>query len=168
MMVDKNILEFWGQTFLNTARTQQQMEDMNKIIEQYTGVDNQFINSLFNAFSWQNPVQKNTECFLELYEKLSREYNDLIKAYLTMFNVVSEKKHLSVIKENEELKVKISELEKIIDKKINPSDEISYYPKKIVDNLTQAMSDQTHQFQELLKQLNQPIKKATITKKNKT
>src|SRR5512136_1144588 len=113
MLGDKNVLEFWGRAFLNAAQTQQQLEDMNKIIGQNTGVDNPFINSLFNASGWQNTLEKNTEGFIELIRKLSGVYNEFITTYLAMFNVVSEDKHLKLIKENEELKAKIAELENI-------------------------------------------------------
>ncbi|MEN6622967.1 MAG: hypothetical protein ABFD50_15650 [Smithella sp.] len=164
MMFDKNMLEFWGKAFLHTAHTQQIFEDINKMLGLNKGVENPFaLNTLFN---WQNIVVKNTEYIIDLYEKLSSAHNELMKDYLTMFNVVSEKKHSNVLKENEELKAKISELEKILDLKINKSTEINYYPKKIVDNLTQVVSDQTQQFQELLKQLNQPHKKTSNMKKN--
>lgn len=165
MIFDKNMMEFWGKAFLNTAQSQKLFEDMNKMFGLNKEADSPF-NTLNNSFNQQNTVKQNTEFLIDLYEKVSSTYNEFMKNYLTIFNVVSEKKHLNVLKENEELKAKISELEKILDKKMNKSSDINYYPKKIMDNLTQAMSDQTLQFQELLKQLNQPPKKININKKN--
>lgn len=159
------MLEFWGRAFLNTAHAQQLFDDINKMLGLKKETENPL--DLKNSFNWQNIVGKNTESFIDLCEILSSTYNELMKDYLTMFSVVSEKKHLKVLKENQDLRAKISELEKILDKKVNKSNEINYYPKKIVDNLTQVMSDQTQQFQELLKQLNQPSKKISVTKKIK-
>lgn len=167
LVIDKNMLEFWGQAFLNAGRSIQQWEKMSKVIGQNTGNDYTSIGSLFSQFNWpKSSIEKNTESMIEMCEKLSGTYNEIIKAYLTMFNVVSEKKYLSVLKENEKLKTKIYELEEILKGNANKPGEINYYPKKIVDNLTQVMSDQSRQFQELLKQLNQPLKKAATARKN--
>jgi hypothetical protein len=158
--MDKNMLEFLGRALLNAAQSQQQLDDMNKI-----AADNPFLKSLFKSFVWQNQEKMNAEDIIEFTKKWSAEYKEFIKAYLTMFNVVSQEKYLSLIKENEDLKAKIAELEKIINSHKYLSDKDSYNPEKIVNNLTQIMSNQTQQFKELMKQLNQPYKKATTTKK---
>jgi hypothetical protein len=82
-----------------------------------------------------------------------------------MFNVVPQEKHLDLIKENENLKAKIAQLEKIINNKNNTADKEVSDAEKLVDNLTQIMSNQTQQFKELMKQLSQPGKKAATAKK---
>jgi hypothetical protein len=164
-MMDKNMLEFLGRALLNAAHSQQQLEDMSKIIGQNIGADNPFMKSFFKAFGWQNPEKMNTEDIIDFTKKTSDAYKEFIKAYLTMFDVVSSKEeHLNLIKENEDLKAKIAELEKVINSYKKLSDKDSFDPEKIVDNLTLIMKNQTQQFQELMKQLNQPYKKGTTTK----
>lgn len=158
--MDKNMLEFLGRALLNAAQSQQQLEDMNKI-----AADNPFLKSFFKSFGWQNQEKMNAEDFIEFTKKWSDEYKEFIKAYLTMFNVVSQEKHLSVVKENEDLKAKIAQLEKIINSHKYLSDKDNYDPEKIVDNMKNIISNQTQQFKELMKQLNQPYKKATTPKK---
>jgi hypothetical protein len=157
--MDKSMLEFWGRALLNAAKSQQQLDDMNKI------VDNPFLKSFLKSFGWQNQEKTKAEDIIEFAKKSSAAYNEFVKAYLTIFNVVSQEKHLSLIKENEDLKAKIAELEKSINSYKNPAAKDNYDPEKIVDNLTQIMSNQTQQFKELMKQLNQPYKKATTAKK---
>jgi hypothetical protein len=158
--MDKNMLEFLGRALLNAAQSQQQLEDMNKI-----AADNPFLKSFFKSFGWQNQEKMNAEDIIEFTKKWSDEYKEFIKAYLTMFNVVSQEKHLSVVKENEDLKAKIAQLEKIINSHKYLSDKDNYDPEKIVDNMKNIISNQTQQFKELMKQLNQPYKKATTPKK---
>jgi BMFP domain-containing protein YqiC len=162
--MNTNILEFLGQAFLNAARSQQQMEDMNKYFGQNIGADNPFVRSLFKSFGWQHSEKNDADDILEFTQKTSAAYKELFKVYLTMFDVVSREEHLRLIKENNDLKARIDELEKNINSQSNISDKDNFDPEKIVDNLTQIMKNQTQQFQELMKQLNQPYKKGTTTK----
>ena len=163
--MDKNMLEFWGQAFLNAAHSQQQLEDMNKLIGQNIGSDNSFMNSFFKAFGWQNPEKMDTENTIEATLKLSNAYKEFIKAYLTMFDVVSKEEHLKLIKENETLKAKIEEQEKIIGSYKNLSSKDNLDQEQIVDNLTQIMKNQTQHFQKLMKQVNQHYEKGITAKK---
>jgi hypothetical protein len=163
--MDKNILEFLGKALLNVAQNQRQWEDMNKLIGQNIAADNPFLKSFFKSIGLPNQEKVDAENIVEFTEKSSDAYKEFIKAYLTMFNVVSKEKHLIVIKENEELKGRIAELEKIIQNYKNMSKKDSYDPERIVDNLKQVISNQTQQFEELMKQLSQPYKKTTNAKK---
>lgn len=162
--MDKNILEFLGRALLNAAHSQQQFEDMNKIIGQTVGADNPFIKSFLKAFGWQNPVKMDGENVVEFTKKSSDAYKEFFKAYLTMFDVVPKEEHLRLIKENDDLKAKIAMLEKATNTYKKTPDKDSFAPDQIVDNLTVLMKNQTQQFQELMKQLNQPYKKGTTTK----
>ena len=121
--------------------------------------------SFFKTFGWQNPEKMKGDDMIEFTKKSFDAYKELFKAYLTMFDIVSKEEHLSLRKENEDLKIKIVELEKIINSYKNLSGKDSFDPEKIVDNLTVIVKNQTQQFQELMKQLNQLYKKGTTTKK---
>lgn len=163
--MDKNLLEFLGRALLSAAQSQQQLEDMNKIIGENFTADNPFLKSFFKSFGWQNQEKMKAEDVIEITGKLSDTYMEFIKNYLMMFDVVPKDKHLSVVKENEDLKAKVAQLEEIINRNKNMSDKDSYHPEIIVDNLTQIMSNQTQQFKELMKQLNQSYKRVASVKK---
>lgn len=163
--MDKNLLEFLGRALLSAAQSQKQLEDMNKIIGENFAADNPFLKSFFKSIGWQSQEKMKAEDVVEVTEKLSAAYMEFIKNYLMMFDVVPKDKHLSLIKENEELKAKVAQLEKIINSHKNTSDKDTYHPEVIMDNLTQIMSNQTQQFQELMKQLNQSYKRAASVKK---
>ena len=163
--MDKSILEFWGSTLLNAAQSQKQWEKMNKNIEKMAA-ENPFIKIFFKSIGCQNQKkEKEGDMILEFTEKSTTAQMQFMKAFLTMFDVVSKEKYLSLVKENEVLKVKIAELEKIVQSYKYLTENESYKPEKIMDNLTKIMNNQTQQFQELMKQLNQPLKKTTNNKK---
>ncbi|MEN6330481.1 MAG: hypothetical protein ABFD57_00680 [Smithella sp.] len=163
--MDKSILEFWGRTLLNAAQSQKQWEEMNKNIEKIAE-DNPFMKLFLKSFGWQNQEkEKKGDIILEFTEKSTAAQKEFIKAFLTMFDVVPKEKYLGLMKENEELKVRIAELETIIQSYKNMTEKGSYNPDKIMDNLTHIMNNQAQQFQELMKQLNQPLKKTTNSKK---
>ena len=163
--MDKNILEFLGRALLNAAQSQQQLEDMNKIIGQTIGADNPFMKSVLKAFGWQNPEKMNGEDIIEFTQKSSEACKEFFKVYLTMFDVVPKEEHVRLIKENEDLKVKVAMLEKVTNTSKKIPDKDNFSPEQIVDNLTVIMKNQTQQFQELMKQLNQSYKKGTTAKK---
>ena len=161
--MDKNILEFWGRMFLDAIQNQQQMG-------KYWGQDSGDAirgNLFFKALGWPIPGKTDNEDIADLTKKSVDAYKEFVKSYLTLFNVVSQKEYLDLIAENEELKGKIAEQEKIIDtyKKLAGND--AFDQGQVVDNLTRIMKNQTQQFQELMKQVNQYYKKDTPPAKKK-
>jgi hypothetical protein len=165
--MDKNMLEFWGRAFLNAARSQQQLEDMNKLIGLNIGANNPSWQSFLKAFGWPKQEKMDTEDMADLTPTISDAYKVFVKAYLTLFDVISKEEYIELVKENGDLKTKIAELEKVIQSYKNLSGNINFDQEQVVDNLTEIMKNQTQQFQDLMKQLNQPYKKTTTKKKEK-
>ena len=164
--MDKNILEFWGHAFLNAARSQQQWEDMNKLFGQNNSTDNYpVMSAFFKSLGWPNAEKMNPEEIAELGKKSVHVFQEFFKIYLNIFDVVSKEEHLKLVKENEELKEKIAQLEKVNDSYQNLSTKNAGRQGQNIDNLTQIMESQTQQFQELMKQINLYYKKEKITKK---
>jgi len=164
-MMDKNILEFWGQALLNAARSQQQLEDINKLIGSNAGADNPFWQQFFKAFGWRKAQQMDTSNAGDLSLIMSDVYKEFVKSYLTLFNYIPREEYLKLAKENEELKTKIAELENSIAGYKNSSVKNNFDQEQVVDNLTKIMKNQAQHFQDLMKQLNQHYKKAATTKK---
>jgi hypothetical protein len=152
---------------LNAAQSQKQWEEMNKNIEKMTA-ENPFMKLFLTSFGWPSPKkekEKEEDIIVEFTEKSAAVQKELIKAFLTMFDVVPKEKYLGLVQENEELRMKITQLENIIQSYKNMTEKEGYHPEKIMDNLTQIMNNQTQQFKELMKQLNAPLKKTTNGKK---
>jgi hypothetical protein len=164
-MMDKNILEFWGQAFLNAARSQQQLEYINKLIGSNAGTDNPFWQSFFKAFDWRKPEKTDTTDAGDLSLIMSDVYQEFVKSYLALFSYIPREEYLQLAKENEELKTKIAELENSIIGFNNSSVKNDFDQEQVVDNLTKIMKNQAQHFQDLMKQLNQHYKKAATAKK---
>jgi hypothetical protein len=164
-MIDTKMLEFWGNAFLSAARNQQKLEELNRLLGQNTGADNSILNVLYEQ--WPDAKKMNPEEIVEFAGKAADLNKELIKSYLTIFNVVSKEEYLSVIKENEGLKEKIAEQERLIDNFRNMLGKPESEAEEIVSNFTQMIEKQTKQFQELLMQLNPYYEKSTPLKKNK-
>ena len=159
-----NLLEFWGQTFLNAARSQQQLDNMNKLLGENISNDNLMVNSIFKAFGVPKPEKVTPDDLIKLTKKSTDAYKEFFKTALNLFEVVSKEDHLKVVQENEALKEKIAALEKIIgDAKKRGDDELDQ--QEVVNNMAQIMKNQTEQFQELMKSVNQYYKKPSATKK---
>jgi hypothetical protein len=159
--MDKNLLEFWGQAFLNAARSQQQLDDLNKSFGNSTGADNPIMNSFYKAFGLSDTAKLNPDVILELAKKSADIYKDFINAYLTVFDVRTGKETVQLVKENEELKEIIARQEKIINSYRSLSGKDSFNQEEIVNDLTQIVKNQTQQFQKLMKQVNQFYKKGS-------
>ena len=160
-----NLLEFWGQTFLNAARSQQQLENMNKLMGENISNDNPVVNSIFKAFGVPKPEKVTPEDLIELTKKSTNAYREFFKSSLNLFEVVSKEDHLKIVKENEELKEKIAQLEKVISDSQKQAGKEGVDQEEVVNNMAQIMKNQTQQFQELMKNVNQYYKKTPTAKK---
>lgn len=156
--MDKNILDYWAKMFLDVVCNQQQMS-------RYMGqsFDSGAAGNPYMPAWWRlKPGESDKEEFAELYEKLLDTYKNFLRAYLNIFDVVSQKEYSDLAAENEELKKKIAEQEKIIETYRDMNGKDNPDQSQIVDNLTQIMNRQTKQFQELMKQVNRYYKNAQI------
>lgn len=163
--MDVNLLEFWGQTFLNAARSQQQLENMNKLLGENISNDNPMVNSIFKAFGVTKPEKVTPDDLIKLTKKSTDAYKEFFKSALDMFEVVSKEDHLKVVKENEGLKGRIAKLEKFISDSQKPAGKDAVNQEQVVNNLTKIMKNQSEQFQELMKSVNQYYKKPPAAKK---
>lgn len=161
--MDKNMFEFWGRMFLDAIQNQQQM---GKYWGQDSG-DAARGNLFFKELGWPVPGKAAPEDIVDLTKKSVDAYKEFLKVYLTLFNVVSQKEYHDLIVENEDLRKKIAEQEKIINTYKELAGNDAFDQGHVVDNLTRIMKNQTQQFQELMKQVNQYYKKETPPAKKK-
>lgn len=164
-MMDTKMLEFWGNAFLNAARNQQKLEELNRLFGQKTGTDNTILNALYEE--WFNAKKMNPEAIVDFAGKTADLNKEFIKSFLTVFDVVSKEEYLSVKKENEGLKEKIAEQEKIIDNFRGLLGKDALDAEQIISNFTQMVEKQTKQFRELMTQLNPYYAQSAALKKDK-
>jgi hypothetical protein len=164
-MMDKNMLELWGRTLINAAHSQEQLEEITKYFGLNSGTDNPLMKPFFKTFNWQRPEKLDATEIVNLTQKSTDAYKEFFKAYFSIFDFVSKEEYLAVAKENEVLKEKISQQEKIINNYQKLSVPDAFDQEQVVDNMRQIMEKQTHQFQALMKQVDQYYKKGTTIKK---
>lgn len=164
-MMDTKMLEFWGNAFLSAARNQQKLEELKRLFGQKTGTDNTILNDLYKE--WFNAKKVNPEEIVDFAGKAADLNKEFIKSFLTVFDVVSKEEYLSVIKENEGLKEKIAEQEKIIGNFRSLLGKDALDAEEVISNFTQMVEKQTKQFQDLMTQLNPYYAKSAVLKKDK-
>jgi hypothetical protein len=163
--MDKNILEFWGNAFLNAARNQKQLEDLNKFFGQNVSGENSLLAPFLSAYGWQKPADAAPDELFELTKKATDAFKEFSKAYLVMFDIVSKEDYVILSKENEHLKERIAEQDKIISDLKRSSGKEGFDQEEVVGNLTKIVKSQTQQFQELMKQIGEYYQKDLTGKK---
>jgi hypothetical protein len=164
--MDVRILEFWGNVFLSAARSQQKMEELNKLFGGNAGVDNPITDAINKSYGWLGAKNADPEEIINIAVKTAGVFQNFLKSYFMLFDVISKDEYVKLMKENEELKEKIIQQEKIIDDlKSLPGK--AFEQGEIVSGFTQILEKQARHFQELMTQLSQYNEKNTTIEKNK-
>jgi hypothetical protein len=163
--MDKNFLEFWGQFFMNAAQGQQQLENWNKWFTQSMGGENPFLKtmSMFKPQEIEKPKEAAPEIF-EMTKKATDAYKEVFKATLSMFDMISKEDYTKLLNENEQLKEKIAQQQEMIQNVKKQSNNDSFDQEDVVSNLTEIVTNQTKQFQELMNQIGKYYKKDSSKK----
>ena len=163
--MDAKMLEFWGNVFLSAARNQKKIDDLNRIFQQNKGDDAKVSGAVFDNLNrpWAEGV--NSAQIINLAGKAADTYKESIKAFLSVFDFVPKEEYLKLVKENEELKDKILDQEKIMA-------ELNDFPGKknskrrgAKNDFTKLLEEQTKQFQKVMTQLNLYYSKPQIRNK---
>ena len=85
--MDTNFYEFWGQSFLNVAKGQRQMNEFDQWLRQgLSGSDS--LSALFRQVYGLDKVEKDGDEFQGLYEKAMHSFQQSFREYLQLFDVV--------------------------------------------------------------------------------
>ena len=152
--MDTNFYEFWGQSFLNVAKGQRQMNEFNQWLRQgLSGSDS--LSTLFRQVYGLDKVEKDGDEYLKLYEKAMHSFQQSFREYLRLFDVVPREEHESLIKECAALKQKVSEQEQTIGQLRKILGEKGMESAEAVQDLQNVLKKQTDQFQEMMKTMGQ-------------
>ena len=152
--MDTNFYEFWGQSFLNVAKGQRQMNEFNQWLRQgLSGSDS--LSALFRQVYGLDKAEKDGDEYLNLYEKAMHSFQQSFREYLRLFDVVPREEHESLIKECEALKQKVSEQEQTIGQLRKILGEKGMESAEAVQDLQNVLKKQTDQFQEMMESMGQ-------------
>ena len=150
--MDSQFLEFWGQSLLNLARGQRQLEELNRWMGGTaggTGTDR--LADLFRASYGLDRLEKDSAEYLRLFEKASRSYRQSLREYLSLFDVVPRDDMESLQRECDALKAKIADQEEVITQLQGIIDKNGRAPEEATRDLKNLLEKQALEFQEMMK-----------------
>ncbi|MBA4396372.1 MAG: hypothetical protein C0394_03160 [Syntrophus sp. (in: bacteria)] len=161
--MDTNFFEFWGQSFLNIAKGQRQIDEFRQWLRQgLSGSDS--LSVLFRQIYGLDSVEKGGEESLKLYEKAMQSFQQSFRDYLRLFDVAPREEFENLKQECEALKQKISEQEQTIGQLRKVLGDKGLESDETVRDLQILIKKQTDQFQEMMKATGQAFQKKLPSK----
>lgn len=148
--MDPNFFEFWGQSFLNIAKGQRQIDEFRQWLNGGLGSSDS-LSALFRQIYGLDKVEKGGNEYLKLYENAMQSFQQSFREYLRLFDVTPREEHESLMKECEVLKQKVLEQEQIIGNLRKILGDKGLESAETVRDLQDVLKKQTDQFQEMMK-----------------
>lgn len=163
--MDSQFLEFWGQSLLNLARGQRQLEELNRWMGGTAdggGADR--LADLFRASYGLETLEKDGAEYLKLFEKASRSYQQSLREYLALFDVVPRGDMEALQQECDALKAKIADQERAIEQLGNIINKKVRAPEEATRDLKNLLEKQAHEFQKVMKTMGQAFEQKNPSK----
>lgn len=152
--MDRNILELWGNMFLNAAKSQKQFEDLARWMGgDFSGFEE--IGDLFGSMYGLDMFAKNTPEYLKIWKKATQDLHASFKEFLSLMDLVPRQDCESLLRENEELRQKLAEQEDALKKFQGVFDSRLAGQDEGLKGFETLIQDQTRQFSELLSSFTQ-------------
>jgi hypothetical protein len=152
--MDPNFFELWGQSFLNIAKGQRQMDEFSRWLS--GGPDgSDSLPGLFRRIYGLNSVEKGGDEYAKLYEKAMQSFQQSVREYLRLFDVTPREEHESLMKECEVLKQKVLEQEQTIGHLKKILGDKGLESTEAVRDLQDVLKKQVDQFQEMITTMGQ-------------
>ena len=153
-MVDRHVLELWGNLFLNAAKSQKQFEDLARWMGgDFSGIEE--LSDLLGRLYGADMIEKNTAEYLEIWKKATQDLTTSFREFLSLMDLVPRQDYESVLRENEELKAKLAEQEAAIEKLRGVFDSRLAKQAGGLEGFESLIQDQTRQFNELMSSFTQ-------------
>jgi hypothetical protein len=161
--MDQNFFELWGQSFLNIAKGQRQMDEFNRWLSGGPGGSDS-LPGLFRRIYGLESVEKGGDEYLKLYEKAMQSFQQSFRNYLRLLDVTPREEHESLMKECETLKQKVSEQEQTIGDLRKILGDRGLESAASVRDMQNVLKKQTDQFQEMMKTVGQAFQQQRPSK----
>jgi len=161
--MDTNFFEFWGQSFLNLAKGQRQIDEFRQWLRKgFSGSDS--LSVLFRQIYGLDSVETGGDESLKLYEKAMQSFHQSFRDYLRLFDAAPREELEALKQECEALKQKISEQEETIGQLRKVLGEKGLESNETARELQNLLKKQTDQFQEMMKATGQAFQKKRPSK----
>jgi len=149
--VDKEFMEFWGNFFLAAAKGQQQFEDMVTWLRGNVS-GTQEVTDLFTKLYGVDEFLKNTPEYLKFWNASLLDFQKSFREFLSLMDLVTKDDFTKILNEKEELEAQVHSLENTVEELQQLLKE-KYSLDESVAGFQALMSEQTRQFQEMIKGL---------------
>ncbi len=147
--MDRHFLELWGNLLLNAAQGQKRLEDFVGLMGGDPAALDDF-QDLFAAFYGLDIFTKDTPGYLELWKKAAGDFHTSFKEFLSLMDLVTRQDYEALLRENEELREKLSGQEEVLHKLGGVFDTRLAAQGEGLEVFESLIQDQTRQFQDLL------------------
>lgn len=111
--MDENLLEFWGNFLLSTARKKKQVDDMTAWMQKgFNSFDD--LSGMFRKFYGLDQLSEHSTEYKKMTEKAMEDFQKSFKEYMGSLAFVPKKEHLSLVDKYEKLKEKCADQEETI------------------------------------------------------
>jgi len=165
-MMDKKYLEFWGTFLLNSAKGQEQMEDMTRWFrEGFKGFEQQM--SLFRKCYGLDRESESSPHHMEMWSKAVSDFQNSYKELLGLMGLVPKEEYLALAERYEALKEKLASQDETIRHLKMKSTVGDTDQGEVVKGFESLMKSQAEQFQEVMKSFGQRYKEPQKKKNTK-
>jgi hypothetical protein len=160
--MDRHFLEFWGNFLINTAKGQQQLEELTQWMNQgFKGKGFDELSTLFRkAYGLEKPTESAPQ-YLQNWQKATREFRESMDSFLSLMGVIPLSEHLALVEKHEALKQENAEQVKIIQHLRALLGERASDQDAVVENFKELASRQSEQFQKLMDSFGSYLKDAS-------
>jgi hypothetical protein len=159
--MDKQLLQFLGNFYLNLAKSQEKWEEMsrgNPLMEEMgkwfsfglsaANMDN--LMKMMKNGSGMKSLDKESLPYMEMFEKISEMGGQAMKEYMNMMGMVPRDEHIKLVKKYELLKEKVLAQEETIEHLRMLLSEKGAGQQEVISEFNHMIKDQSEQFQELM------------------
>ncbi|MDZ7599169.1 MAG: hypothetical protein U5J82_12985 [Desulfobacterales bacterium] len=158
--MDRHFLEFWGNFLINTAKGQQQVDDLTQWMQQgFKGFEE--LATLFRkAYGLQKPPES-TPDYQQTWHKATSEFKESLNSYLSLLGVIPLSEHLALLEKYEALKNENAEQLNTIQRLRDLLGKGDSGQTAVVENFKELVSRQNEQFQKLMDSFGSYVKEAS-------
>ncbi len=165
--MDKQFLEFWGNSMLAAAKSQKQLEDMTAWVQQgLKGFED--MTTLFLKVYGLDGLAKGSPDYMAAWKKADEEFRKSLKEYVSMLGLVPKNEHLELVGKYEQLKEKFALQEETIKHlRMLASDSKLKDQGELAQQFDELIRKQNDQFQNLVENFSKAFKKSASGKETK-
>jgi tetratricopeptide (TPR) repeat protein len=153
--MDRNVLEFWADFFQNAAKSQKQIENFNKWLQQGLAGYEAFLSLMGKPYVVpdKQDTGKRPDDYSKVWNKATEDFQETLKDYMALFEMVPKSEHIELTKKYEDLKAKMKDQEETIEHLRKLLKEKGEDQSRAMDDFKGLIEKQSDEFQVLMKHM---------------